>query len=229
MDSTLKVASRVMTILAGGWDGKLVGNTYRLQWSRNSWKLEELPAKGKKKLDVYTLQSPNFSGNLSFAIPDNILHWAKVDANDSLDEVKKKILEAHKSGLEKTLKGDFGDRDKQWAEKSQDWLKKLSWYGDKVFYLNVVPEGTEPFSVKGKDFSMKVEWTKFESYSPNSDFQQADPHYSYYEAKSPTSARKLYMILKADPKALSSLSWTELGSWLNKNKVMYEVRHSNWS
>lgn len=228
MSIILRVASRVMTVLAGGWDGKLVGDAYRLQWSRAAWQLDELPVKGKKKLEQASLQSPNFTGAASFAMAENILMWAKIDKGDSVAEVKRKILDAHKEGLQMALDGKWGDREKAYAE-GQNWIRKIQWYSRDVFYLDVDPEGIEPFSVEGKDFSVKVEWKNFTSYSPTSDLALSDPHYTLYEASSPTAARKMFKLLKADPKALKGVAWTDFSGWLNKNKIQYKSRHSNWS
>jgi len=212
-----------------GPDGKLVGDKYRLTWSRHGFKLEELPAKGKKKLDVSTFQFPPFNGGMSFMIPENLLHWAKLDSNDSVDEVKKKLKAAWATGIKKAKAGDFGDRDKDmFATGKIDYMEKVEWYGKQVYFLEVEPEGVEPFSAEGKDFSVTVKWTEFSAYDPKSDMQLSDPHYTYYGAKSPQGARKLYQILKADPKALSGVSWSDFGDWLNKQGVPYKPHHSNW-
>jgi hypothetical protein len=91
-----------------------------------------------------------------------------------------------------------------------------------------VPEGIEKFTVEGKDFSMSVDWTEFKTYSPNSDFQQSDPHYSKYESKSPTAARKAYLLLKSDPNQLKSITWNDLPKWFDKNKIQYAYGGSSW-
>lgn len=44
--------------------GKLVGNGWRLTWNDSEYELEELPAKGKKKLRVSTLRNPNYGARL---------------------------------------------------------------------------------------------------------------------------------------------------------------------
>lgn len=211
---------------SAGWDDKFVGKNVRLQWSRGEWFLEELPQKGKKKLRSATLQNPSAFGYFDMWIPGNILMFAKLSPSDDFDAIKKKIMEAYTEAYDRTKNGR-NDKEKALLEKS-DWVKEVRWYESDVFYLNVVPEGVEPFTVEGKDFDVKVEWTTFKSYSPNSDFNQADPHYTQYKAKSPTSARKFYLMMKQDPKQLKGLSWHEFGAWLNKNKINYDTLHSSW-
>lgn len=212
---------------ASSWDGKFVGKNARLQWSRHSWLLEELPIKGKKKLKKATLQNPSSHGYFDWWIPGNILMLAKLGPNDDYADIKKKVREAYDEAYERTKNGT-NQREKDHLAKSE-WVTELQWYESEVFYLNVIPEGTEPFTAEGKDFSLKVRWDKFESYSPNSDFQQADPHYTKYESSSPTAARKLFNLLKANPKALDGVAWTSFGDWLKKNKVQYDIHHSQWS
>lgn len=97
-----------------------------------------------------------------------------------------------------------------------------------VHYANVRPRDAEPIVVGGKDFSFTATWTSFEIYSPSSDFQQADPYYSYVGPSAPTSARKLYKLLKADPKAMSNLTWDQVTDWLRARKIGYDMHHSVW-
>jgi hypothetical protein len=153
--------------------------------------------------------------------------FAKLSPSDDYSDIKKKLEDAYQEAIERTKK----DTQRGGAEylAKNDWVLKIKWYEDDVFYLNVIPEGVEKFTVEGKDFTISVAWDSFKSYSPNSDFQQSDPHYTYYAQRSPTGARKLYMILKTDPNQLKSVSWVQLGDWFTKQKVPYESHHSTWS
>lgn len=221
------VAARVAERKVRGserWDGKHVGKDARLQWSQHTWFLEELPQKGKKKLKSATLQNPSGYGYHDWYIPGNILRDAKLSASDDYGAIKKKIKAAYGEAWEKTQK-TTNEREKALLDKS-DWIPKLDWYEKDVFYLNVIPEGVDSFTAEGKDFRVKVEWARFQSYSPDSDFQRADPYYSTYESKSPTAARKLFALLKADPKALAGVGWNGFGDWLRKNKIPFDIRHS---
>jgi hypothetical protein len=228
----LKYARQVRRMVAlyrqakGSWDDKFIGQNARLQWSRHTWLLEELPQKGKKKLRSATLRNPSEYGYLDMWIPGNILMFAKLSSSDDYNDIKKKIISAYAEAYERTQNGK-NEKDKEHLAKS-DWVKEIVWYENEVFYLNVVPEGVEPFTVEGKDFSVKVSWENFKSYSPNSDLHQADPFYTYYEASSPTAARKCYLLLKADPNALKSVTWNNFGDWLNKQKILYKSRSSSW-
>ncbi len=228
----LKHAKQVHRVVAlyraakANWDDKFIGQNARLQWSRGTWLLEELPQKGKKKLRSADLQNPSAHGYFDMWIPGNILMFAKLSPSDDYSAIKKKIMEAYAEAYDRTKNGKRQD-EKELLEKS-DWVKNIVWYEKEVFYLNVIPEGVEPFTVEGKDFSVKVSWENFKAYSPNSDFQQADPHYTYYEASSPTAARKCFLILKADPNALKGLTWMDFSDWLNKQKIPYKTRFSSW-
>jgi hypothetical protein len=209
------------------WDDKFVGKDARLSWSRANWLLEELPQKGKKKLRYSDLQNPNgIGGGLDWFIPGNILMLAKLSPSDDYDKIKSKIEDAYKEAIKKSEEDD--KRGGKAYLQANDWVYKIKWYEHDQFYLNVVPEGIEKFTVEGKDFSMSVDWTEFKTYSPNSDFQQSDPHYSKYESKSPTAARKAYLLLKSDPNQLKSITWNDLPKWFDKNKIQYAYGGSSW-
>jgi len=210
------------------YDGKFLGKDARLQWGRHQWFLEELPQKGKKKLKSKTLQNPSSYGAFDMWIPENILHFAKLTSSDDFEAIEKKLLEAYDEAYKRTASPDHRNQKETAALEQNDWIKGIKWYGQDVFYLNVIPEGVDEFVAEGKNFSVKVKWGEFASFSPDSDFQQADPHYTKYVSKSPTAARKFYMMLKQDPKQLSSVSWDQFGAWLDKNKIPYDTRFSSW-
>ena len=211
----------------GRWDGKLIGKNARLQWDRNLFSLEELPQKGKKKLRKATLQNPSSHGDLDWFIPGNILNLAKISTSDDFDAIKKKIETSYKEAGQKSAESKY-DRQRDAWEKNQKWVKQLKWYEEQVFYLEVVPEGVEPFTVEGKDFQMKVQWGNFEAYSPSSNFESHDPSYSVYEATSAGAGRKCYKTLKADPDQLKSVAWNSLTDWFKKNGIGYDIHHSVW-
>lgn len=214
--------------LAGGWDGKFVGKDARLVWSRHIFKLEELPQKGKKKLRAAEIQNPSTYGAFDYYIPGNILMFAKLSPSDDYDKIKKKIDEAFAEAHERTLKNGH-EKEKAQLQDGKSWISQVKWYEDQVFYLNVIPEGVDDFTAEGKDFTVKVKWTEFSAYSPDSDFQQADPYYTKYVSKSPTAARKFYVVLKQDPNALKSVVWSNFGEWLTKQKIPYDTRFSQWT
>lgn len=222
----LRVAARHQRmVLAREWEGKIVGKDFRLQWRRDQWQLEELPQKGKKKLRVDTMDGGGirYSGssrNVDAYIPENILRKAGVSSSDSFDHVKSKIQGAMDAAADDVIQKNPGEK---W-----DFLKHTKWSERQVYFTEIMPEGMEPFDAEGKDFTVKVEWTSFKAYSPNSDFQQADPHYTLYEASAPTAARKMYQILKEDPNALKSIGWDKFDDWMKSNKIGYKIHFSQW-
>jgi len=219
----LRIAARFQKIAYQ--EGKFLGRDCRLTWSRHGWTLEELPIKGKKKLKVASLQNPVTMGwaNFDAYIDANILQDARLNASDSYEAIKQKMLDAYELAAEVSINKMTPDQAKKTL-----WLRELKWYENEIHYLKVTPEGTEPFEAEGKDYTIKVQWTKFSTYSPDSDFQQSDPHYTQYAESSAQGARRLYQILKADPNALKSVPWTNLGDWLTKNKVSYKIHFSQW-
>lgn len=222
-----RVASRyVMQRLATKWDGKFVGKDCRLQWSDAQWLLEELPQKGKKKLRVAKMQNPFYIivGHASGVInlnPPNVLREVKLGASDDYDAVKKKIEKA----MVEAAKADFD------TQKAPEWVTnpdQTKWYENQVYFLEIVPENVEPFKVEGKDFVLHVSWTDFKAYSPGSDLQDMDPHYTVIKQKSPGAARKLYNTLKTEPTVLKSLSWDKFKDWLDTKKIGYDMNFSVW-
>jgi hypothetical protein len=155
-----------------------------------------------------------------FLVP-NILAKASLSKSDDYDKIKKKIGDAVQEAA-KAVTEEL-DVKRPWIIDSSKWREA------QVFYLQVEPEGIDPFSVEGKDFTVKVEWTNFKAYSPNSDLQNHDPHYTLYEASSPAAGRKMYKMLSGDPKALKNVSWGQFSDWLKKNKISYSTHFSQWT
>jgi hypothetical protein len=211
------------------WDGKIAGKDFRLQWSRNTWLLEELPQKGKKKLRVATFNNPGgqyggrYRGMDAF-IAENVLRHARVSPSDSYSEVKTKIGDAMAAASKEVVAKAQAEGDRTW----DFLLRSYDWSENSHYFTEVMPEGMEPFNADGKDFVVATSWTKFSAYDPASDFQQSDPHYSVYESSAPASGRKLYQILHKDPQALQDVSWSGFGTWLKDHKIPYEIRHSVW-
>lgn len=221
--SRLRVARR---FVAEG--GKLLGKDCRLTWSRHGWLLEELPQKGKKKLKKATLQNPAGYGHFDWFIPENVLRFANLTSGDDYGKIKSKMLDAYKESYEKLMTNP-SHHDKEWMEKAKpDWIPKITWYEEDIFYLNVMPEGTDPFTAEGKDFQVSVKWDSFSAYSPSSDFESQDPSYTQYTQKSPQGARKLYVTLKPNPDQLKTVSWANFQGWCEKNKIPVKINFSQW-
>lgn len=186
--------------------------------------LVEVPTKPlkRKKMEVAALfPNPAFGGFSEF-IAENLLQDAKIAKSDTfegaLQKLKKALIEAEKAVDEKG--------------KANGKLDMSSTYPrlevGEVNYLLIPPSDSDPFTVKGKDFTMKVSWGNFEVYSPNSDLANHDPSYTKYEAKSPTAARKVFKILKVDPDQLKTVAWNDLSKWFDGHKVPYKTLFSSW-
>lgn len=217
------IARRVLNRFTrtASWEGKLVGKDFRLTWTYHDYKLEELPAKGKRKLRVAHLQSGmsfNTYANKSPLIPENIFRSKNIGASDDYDSVKRKLREGLLEAAEPVIAED----------PRMDFLRKIDWSEEQVHFLQVTPENVEPFTAKGKDFGVYVSWTEFEATSPDSDFQQSDPSYSKIVSTAAASARKLYQTLKTNPTALSGISYDKFDEWLKGQKINYKYEHSVW-
>lgn len=238
----LRVAARHQrTVLAYHWDGKLAGKDFRLQWSRDQWMLEELPQKGKKKLRVDTMDGggSRYSGassvNMSAYIPQNILRQSGVSASDSFDHVKHKIQAAMDAAAEEIITKARADQaasltNEPGRHEKWDWefLRHTKWNEKLVYFTEVMPEGMDSVNVEGQDFTVKVEWTDFSAYSPDSDLQNHDPSYTNIKASSPGAARKFYQIVKENPAVIKHVPWSKFTDWLNQNKIGYKMHFSQW-
>jgi len=111
--------------------------------------------------------------------------------------------------------------------KTQHWARMSE---EQVHYLKVEPEDAKPITVKGKDFEFVSKWTDFgiREYHGDSSAYDHDPSYTDIDSKSPTSARKLYKMLRADPNLLKNVSMSELTDWLQRNKIKYDLHFSQW-
>lgn len=221
-----RIAARYQRdVLAARWDGKIVGKDFRLQWTRDTFQLDELPQKGKRKLRVATHDNVGnrYSGrshDVSPYIPENLLRKAGITSSDSFDHVKAKLGAAFDAAAEEVIARDPAGK---W-----DFLRHSSWTEQQVYFLEVEPEGVDPFTAEGSDFTVSVKWTEWSAYSPNSDLQNHDPSYTQYKSTAPQSARKMYMMLKENPAALKGISWGKFPEWLKANKINYGTHFSQW-
>lgn len=214
------IASRVAAYSSSYWDNEIEGGFFRLRWrdsNSREYLLEEMPTKGKKKLRVVSGGFAPWIHNQQFASSILMVNAVRgISSGMSFDQVL--------STLTKNMERLFEDS-------GHDAPVKDIIYGPnerETHFLNVDPPNSRPFVADGKDFNVEVSWTTFKSYSPGSDFQQADPSYTMYVSTAPASARKMYLILSNDPNALKSVSWDAFGQWMKKNGINYETRFSQW-
>lgn len=215
------------------WENTVAGKEVRIRWNDhpdNVILIEELPSKGKKRLrraqwstrSVFPAYGPD-----SFIL-NNLIRDMKPSPNMSYEGAVGALKHALKLALE-SAESDKGRQ--RWQDQITDWHRKI--IADEpreelVYFLEVEPSDYAPMEVAGADFTASVEWGAFKAYSPDSDFDQADPSYSLYYQSSPAAARKLYKILKADPTAIRSISWSQFSDWMTKNGVDYKYGASSW-
>ena len=222
-----RIVASAKEFMANDGENVIEGPQMRLMWrdGRDSaYRLDEMPVSGKKRLRVRSNNlSPYAKQKCSFMLMVNVIDWAGINKNMSYDEVAKRLDWAtHKMLDEANKQIPAGEKPLTWDQMAGNPTET------QVFYLEVEPFNTKPFVTSGKDFKLQVSWGQFKGYSPDSDFDQADPHYTMYQSKSPTAARKLYKILMSFPDALQSVTWSNLGDWLTKNGVAYETQFSVW-
>jgi hypothetical protein len=189
--------------------------------------IEELPTKPVKKqlrrasLSLYNLD--HLPDSDVFMTVNLVKHWVPITASMNFDQALQALHQSYQKAAD------------IWSEKHADILDKsinnryfMNIEVEQVWYLQVEPFDVDPITVKGKDFGGKATWTSFSFYSPDSDFQQMDPHYTEYESSSPAAARQFYKVLKANPAALKETPWASFSDWLRKAKIAYKTNHSVW-
>jgi len=222
------------SLVAFEWGNEIEGPHIRFHWggysgAHDSFELEEMPEKGKKTLRVLSGGlAPWTSGQsdpeFSFFNIENLVHYAGVHRNLTYEQAKEAITSAAQKLVDGVNKHAMAA-----GKKGHEYRTLFSGpYENTVHFLKIEPPDTKPFIAEGSNFKVSVKWTEFQTYSPGSDFQQSDPHYTLIVSSAPASARKLYKILKADPGALKSVSWMGLSDWLRKNGIGYDTRFSQW-
>lgn len=220
------------------WTNTVAGEKARIRWNthpRHQIVIEELPVKGKKRLRRAEYWASSAFGHVTHMpnafMVENLMRDMKPSPSMSFEQA----VAAFKAAIQAaTVEVDAGSGRRGQGDDRPlaDWEKTQLGRApsiSEVFYLEVEPADYSPLSVKGKDFTMASEWGEFKAYSPNSDFQQMDPHYSVKVQKSAGAARKLFKMLKADPDALRGISWSVLGDWLDKNGIGFNTNHSQWT
>lgn len=195
-----------------------------------TYTLEELPAKGKRRLRVASMDTGYMPSGQERAwgamIVQNVLRDAKLADGDDYDAMKRKLKTAINAAQDAVLAKWQGDYVPTWLKEkhSREWGEKDIPAG------RVAPGGGDtPIQAEGKDFTVEVRWERFSVYSPDSDFQQSDPYYSGYGQKTPAAAAKLYKLLQENPNALKGVAYSGLRDWFTKNKIAITHLASTWS
>lgn len=196
---------------------KVVGKFIRVRWVRGAVLLEELPIKGKRRLSTMYVEYEYLSRETNAFLSENLLRSANIQKGDTFKAAEKKIHKALEAAAQRVEGMDVAGA-----------MRNVGITKEDVYYLNVAPASSEPITAEGRDFTITSKWLDFSVASPSSDMQNHDPHYTVYKAKSPSAARKLYKILNADPDALSSVAYKDLGDWFDRNKISYKVEFSQW-
>jgi hypothetical protein len=220
VDSIVRELQRIAKLVsAGHFTKERVCKDMRVKWDDHyGIQMEELPAKGKKRLRIlgFGIQRVVSEADPYFNIP-NVIDDMKLSSSQTYDKAKKAI--------ENFCKEHFDDIEKRTGKDMSGWIIL---HEDTVHYLKVEPVGVKKQLIDGKDFTVSSEWSKFSSYSPDSDFQSSDPSYIQYESSSAAAARKLYKILNANPDALKNVTWNDFGKWMDRNKIKYDTNFSVW-
>lgn len=210
--------------VARDWDKTLSNDNVRVRWNDDLILIEELPGKPvKRKVRKAFLDFFHYYRSDGLLVV-NVIRKFKVSASSTFDRVLAELNEATIAELDRLATTGYAG---PWIENAKQSAGK-PWI-DTISFLEVEPKDYKPMTVKGYDFVLTSEWTKFSAYSPNSDFQQTDPYYTVYQQKSPGAARRLFQILKADPTLLKNISWGRgLSDWLTKAGIGYESHSSSW-
>ncbi len=215
----LKVAKDMVAYV--NFENEIEGDKMRFMYDDfASFRLEELPAKGKKRLRTCE-GSVNGHLNISDLLNmSNLMRFAKIKKSMSYDQAKKAIDKAVDE-LYELVNEDVG-RELEYRTLFNGPYEKS------VHFLQIEPKDTKPFTADGKDFTVSLSWTKFHARDSDDDMGGHDPSYTDYVSKSAAAGRKMYKIMSADPKALSSVKISDFSDWLRKNGVAYDLHFSVW-
>lgn len=182
--------------------------------------VEELPRKPCKKTLRRTSINTHYAVCVMWKdafIPANILREVPLDPVDTYDTIV--VL----------LEGKLVSLYKEPGNEQVRAIHGVTVHKDERYYLEVAPEGSEKQTITCADFVLELSWTKFSAYSPNSDFQQADPHYTQIHQSSAGAARKLFGLVQKKQDAVAKLTWDAFSAWLKDQKVGYEYSFSQWT
>jgi len=192
----------------------------RVITDHQSFRMEELPAKGKRKLRVMSFYLMPYQHEFSLFNLPNIVDRAEISDFDSFELAVSKIEESLQY-WKKRCKEEHPEAKSFYPLDVKTSIQEVN-------YLLIEPADVKPMSIQGKDFTVESKWTSFSAYDPQSDFQLSDPHYTQYAAKSAGAARKFYKILNANPDALKNVPWSQFGDWMRSNGIKYDTHFSVW-
>jgi hypothetical protein len=155
-----------------------------------------------------------------YLLTQNLVHWAKFNSGMNFGQAESALREALDTGISKMVKPEVAAE----VRKGLSWLLR----SDTINYLLVPPADYKPLTVRYADGQMEVKWGAFVVYSPDSDFQQTQPYYTGWAASSPQDARKLFKMLKANPKALENVPYSKLRDFFDANKIKIRSVYSTW-
>jgi hypothetical protein len=202
----------------------------RLQWSDGAIFLEELPRKPCKKslrsLSINTWYAVQTMHRDDY-IPSNVLGCPSAEGGKSvlalLDRTDSYEL------IATLIRGALASLGKRPGNADVEKIHAVTVHAEERHYSKVTPEGVEQESIECRDFTLTVSWTRFSAYSPNSDFQLSDPHYTQVHETSPASARKLYKLAREKRAEVAALSWDAFTEWLRGHKVAFDYSFSQWT
>lgn len=203
----LSAKSVLDTVRMYGADCRILANDYSLE-------LEELPAKGKKTLRHFSLNTHHALRvlHLDAYYIENLGDASETDTFDA-------IVARFDVGLKAATRLPYpGAICRSLTTESA---------------LKVAPRGAEPMTVQLADTELKVSWSEFKAYSPGSTMSYAsdgEPHYSLYSQSSAGAARKLYKLVQARGAAsFATMSWKAFCELLRAEKISAKYSASQWS
>jgi len=206
---------------------KLIGKDVRVRWGGIGWTrdgmwIEEMPGKPvKRKVRHTTVDTTWFTNqHLDRFLMSNLVMDAKLNKSMNYEQVLKAMKDAVE-GAAKAYEGKPAGRITRPFEFDRYGGMGGIFHEKTIGYLEVEPENFEPIKAKLKDdVTLTAHWNEFIAYSPSYRPEMMDrPH--FISSKSPGGARKLYKILKADPDALKTVGYTDMGRFLSKHKIAY--------
>lgn len=194
------------------------------------------PGRGKKAVEYYwNARFPE----IRYPIIPNVVEPSGMKVSDSAAQIRAKIEASYRRFLDflraKPVEELTWNNPKQipyvqsWLEgKDRSYPTEVVWYKTYLAPAEFVPKSMKPLKIKGMDFELTVNPDKFRIYSRYEAYGSGDDSYSGYESKSPAAARKLYLIVAKNPKALEHVNMNRFTKFLSDHKIAYDTISSSW-
>ena len=231
------------------WEGTFQGDHFRLKWADhpdNAIQVEEMPGKPVKrrvrKMHFSTMMELQWFHPGSQLLVANIMQDVRLSKSMTYDQVIASIKGAVQKALDSMVNEAAKLREKyptstysspEQVEKTikDGRLPESLFHETTVSFLEVEPADYRPITFKGRDFRGTSEWGEFR-FSADKDedeyMRQVEGMQAFYQEKSKGAARKLFVLLKADPDAVRNMTFDQFKAMLDRAQIGYSYVPTVW-